>query len=157
MSTMHTAKVIRAGEARSHSAAGNTVTILVDDDDLESLSLIEYQVAPGFVAPPALHRHTDLDWLAYVLEGRLTFIFDDGEHDVGPGGAVAVPSGALFAWRNALDEPARMLCVYSPAGFERFFEDVAAGLSAGRTMPEVVPPLWETYGIETQTPERQGR
>lgn len=148
-STTSTARVVRAAGARTHAAGGNTVTVLVGSDDLSSMSVVDYRVGPGFTAPPALHHHLDLDWLAVVLQGRLTFVLDDGEHELEPGDAVVVPCGADFAWRNALaDHEARMLCVYSPSGFERFFDDVAAGIAEGRSVAEVVPPLWERYGVE---------
>lgn len=147
--TTSTARVVRADGARTHTAAGNTVTVLVGTEDLASMSVVDYRVGAGFAAPPALHHHLDLDWLAVVLEGRLTFVLDDGEHELARGDAVVVPCGADFAWRNAVaDQEARMLCVYSPSGFERFFDDVAAGIAEGRNVAEVVPPLWERYGVE---------
>lgn len=149
MSTASQAKVVRSASARRHSALGNTITVLVGEADLASMSVVDYRVAPGFAAPPTLHRHTDLDWFAFVLEGALTFVLDDGDHEAVPGDVVLIPQGSAFAWRNAADEPARMLCVYSPAGFERFFDDVAAGLAEGRAVPEVIPPLWQRYGVET--------
>jgi hypothetical protein len=71
---------------------------------------------------------------------------------------VFIPAGADFAWRNDQDEPARFLAIHAPAGFERFFLDVAdnvtdrGGTVTPEVMAEIIPPLWRQYGIEPARP-----
>ena len=43
---------------------------------------------------------------------------------LGPGGYITKPRGEAHAMWNAGPEPARMIEVISPAGFELFFRDV---------------------------------
>lgn len=131
-----------------------SLTLKVTSDHSDQFTLLDYRVPPGFAAPPALHHHTREDWAAHVTEGKLTFTFADGEVRAPAGATVLVPAGVDFAWRNDGDVPSRYLAIHSPAGFERFFVDVADGVRARggavdpAVMREVIPPLWAEYGIE---------
>lgn len=69
-----------------------------------------------------------------------------------------MPAETDFAWRNDGDEPARFLAIHAPAGFERFFLDVADtiadrdGAFSPEVMQSIIPPLWQQYGIEPAGP-----
>jgi len=132
------------------------ITLKVTAQESNRFSLVDYHVAPGFAPPPALHFHEQEDWMAYVLEGELTFVFDGGETSAVAGSVIFIPRGTPFAWRNEREEPARYLAVYAPAGFEQFFLDVGEGVAARggasqETMAAVIPPLWEKYRIRPAT------
>lgn len=137
----------------------NEITLKVTSAHGQKFALAEFRVAPRFVAPPVLHHHSREDWAAYVVEGEVVFAFADGDVRAPAGTTVFIPAGADFAWRNDRDEPARFLAVYAPAGFERFFLDVADAVAArgGQTTPpvmrEVIPPLWRKYAIIPRTPD----
>ena len=60
------------------------------------------------------------------------------------------PRGQWHTFWNAGDEPCRILEIISPAGFERFFQelsDLGGVIEAG---PEAVAELSERYGLEMQ-------
>jgi len=117
--------------------------------DGAGLSLVEYDIPGGFSPPPRLHRHTREGAVLYVLAGELRYWFVDGETVAGPGTLVQLPPGAWFRWANERDEPARMLCMFAPAGFEQFFLDVMAGASAaGGDLRAVIGLLRARYGDE---------
>ena len=84
----------------------------------------EVSTTPGF--GPPLHKH-DYRELFYVLEGRYEFTLDRGDGpetmEAGPGTAVAVPPNVSHTFKNATDEPARLLFVHQPAALEGFFEE----------------------------------
>lgn len=117
--------------------------------------MIEYNVGPRFIAPPVLHWHEDTDFAGYVLEGRVQFRFeDDRVESIGAGSVLYVERNTKFAWSNPDDVPARVLFVYSPAGFEQYFLEVEALLAAnpGKAIPDLMPqlvPLWEKYKIRS--------
>ena len=67
---------------------------------------------------PALHSHTDEDDAFYVLDGRLLFTVDGDEVVAGPGTFVLVPPGVEHTFANPFDEPARVLNVHAPGGFD---------------------------------------
>lgn len=65
---------------------------------------------PG--AAPHVHReHADA---FYVLEGRLGFLVDHEEHELGPGGTVYAPPGVVHGFRSI--SPARFLNLHTPDG-----------------------------------------
>jgi quercetin dioxygenase-like cupin family protein len=80
---------------------------------------------------PPLHVHSREDEAVYVLEGRIRFRVGDDEFVAGPGTWVWQPRGVPQAFRVE-SESARALCIFTPGGLERMWEDggVPAGESA---------------------------
>ena len=77
------------------------------------------ELAPG--AKSSLrHWHENEDEFAWILEGELVLIEDDGETVVGPGTAIGWPKGTPNGHQlvNRSDAPARFLVVGTRAGFE---------------------------------------
>jgi quercetin dioxygenase-like cupin family protein len=99
---------------------------------------------------PSLHHH-DFDETFYVLEGKLTFRLGDDVFIRTAGELVFVPRGVAHTYANLSGAPARVLLAITPAGFERYFDRIAAGISgsdppleATKPIPDVVtvgPPL----------------
>ena len=100
-------------------------------------SLVEHPIAARTLAAPS-HVHQHEDEYSYVLEGEVGFEIGDEVLTAGPGQLVAKPRGIWHAFWNAGDEPARILEVISPAGFERYFAEIA----------QLVPPLREAPDVE---------
>jgi mannose-6-phosphate isomerase-like protein (cupin superfamily)/ribosomal protein S18 acetylase RimI-like enzyme len=75
-------------------------------------------MAPGRHGPEA-HEHADEDDVFYILDGELVFAVDDREISAPAGTFVLVPPGVRHTFRNLRDEPARVLNVHAPAGFDR--------------------------------------
>ncbi|MCM8748668.1 hypothetical protein NET02_05880 [Thermomicrobiaceae bacterium CFH 74404] len=67
----------------------------------------------------------------------------------GPGALVLKPRGIPHAFWNEGPQPARLLEIISPAGFERYFEDLAERIPADGP-PDVaqLAALWEKYSLE---------
>lgn len=149
--------VLAAGAGERLAFAGNGITFkLTGEESGGVFSVIEYSVAPNFVAPPVLHANTHESWAGYVLEGTLGFEFEEGRRVIAEKGAfLFLPKGTMFRWWNDTAEPARWLCIYSPAGFENYFKELGAvvadipkeNFDIKQAMPRIVP-LWEKYGIK---------
>ncbi|TCL74617.1 cupin domain-containing protein [Rhizobium sp. BK251] len=110
----------------------------------DTFSLVEATVAPG--AGPPLNRHPDDDESFYVLEGTFEFILEGSARLVSTGSFVKVPRGAVHAFTNVSDAPARMLIINVPGKVhDTFFSE------AGRPMPpgtrELPPPDGEAPDI----------
>jgi mannose-6-phosphate isomerase-like protein (cupin superfamily) len=88
-----------------------------------------------------LHVHEHEDELFYVLEGEHVFRVGDEELRVGPGGLVFAPRGVPHAQRRVVPRTGRVLIMTSPAGFEGFFRELAAG------GPDASPRASRKYGI----------
>ena len=141
--------VVQDGQGHTVRIGPNEITCKVQGG---SMAVIEYKVGPRFVAPPVLHWHEDTDFTGIVLEGCLEFRFESSTSRIAAGEIVFVPRNCKFAWANPDDAPARVLFVYSPAGFEKYFDELDALLKAnpGKTIPDLMPqimPLWQKYRI----------
>ena len=112
-------------------------------------SLVEHPIAPRTLAGPShVHRHEDE--YSYVLEGEVGFEVGDDVFSAGAGQLVAKPRGIWHAFWNAGDVPARVLEVISPAGFERYFEELAQLIPPIRPERDLagLAELQARYGLE---------
>jgi len=66
----------------------------------------------------------------------------------GPGDLVFKPRGQWHTFWNAGDEPARILEVISPAGFERFFDELVDLGGAVAPGPEQFAELCARYALD---------
>ena len=87
-------------------------------------SLVEHPLAPRALGAP-LHTHAHEDEYSYVLEGRVGVQLGDEVLEAGPGALILKPRGQRHAFWNAGDEPARLLEIISPGGFENYFREAA--------------------------------
>ena len=110
-------------------------------------SLVEHPIPPRALGAP-LHRHSREDEYSYVLEGRVGALLGD-EVVIGEvGDLIFKPRGQWHSFWNAGDEPARILEIISPAGFERYFEELVDMGGPGGFDPEALVGLREKYGLE---------
>jgi quercetin dioxygenase-like cupin family protein len=91
---------------------------------------------------PPLHRH-DFDETFYVLEGELTFRLGGVVFTRAAGELAFAPRGVAHTYANLSGAPARVLLVIAPAGFERYFDRIAARITGGEPPPEVAKPIPE--------------
>ena len=118
-------------------------------------ALVE-QVAPRGVATP-LHVQPEDHESFYVLEGELTFYFEDGQPIPARAGSfVHVPKGMAHAFQVD-SETARWLCLTTPQ--HEYFMRAAGEAAQGRVLPPAGPPDEEKvdaaaqkYGIEILGP-----
>jgi quercetin dioxygenase-like cupin family protein len=87
--------------------------------------VIEEVLGAEFEGPP-LHVHPSFGEGFYVLEGELTFRMEDETVSGGPGTFVFAPRGVPHTFANLSGSRARALIFCAPAGFERYFEWLAA-------------------------------
>jgi mannose-6-phosphate isomerase-like protein (cupin superfamily) len=142
------ARVIGPEAGRAGSLGSIGVRFLVDGAESGGgFSLVEHPLPPRALAAP-LHRHSREDEYSFVLEGRLGALLGDelvfGER----GDLVCKPRGQWHTFWNAGDTPARILEIISPAGFERFFEELTALEESGAADPATVVALAAGFGCE---------
>ena len=131
------------------------------EDTGGALAVVEHPIEPGVLVPP--HVHEREDELTYVIEGEIgARVGEQEQRSLGPGQYLWKPRGIPHAFWNASGAPARILDVIVPAGFERFFDELAeliargagedeideAGRRYGHTIvPDWVPELEQRYGV----------
>jgi quercetin dioxygenase-like cupin family protein len=106
------------------------VRFLIDGEGTGgAFSLVEHPLPPRALGSP-LHTHRNEDEYSFVLEGRFGVQLGNEVVEAGPGDLVFKPRGVAHAFWNAGDEPARLLELISPAGFEDYFRELAPLLAA---------------------------
>jgi mannose-6-phosphate isomerase-like protein (cupin superfamily) len=149
----HTAsapKIVGPDDAREGFIGSIGVRFLIDGHEAdEQFSLVEHPMSPRALAAP-LHRHTREDEYSFVLEGRMGALLGDDVVEAGPGALVFKPRNQWHTFWNAGDEPCRILEIISPAGFERFFQELVDLGGIAQATPEQFLDLTQRYGLEVQ-------
>ena len=110
-------------------------------------SLVEHPMPPRALAAP-LHRHNREDEYSFILEGRMGALLGDDVVEAGPGDLVYKPRGQWHTFWNAGDEPCRILEIISPAGFERFFDELVELGGSTQADPETLGALCARYSLD---------
>ena len=119
-------KVLGPNDGKLGQLAAIGVRFMVGGDESGGgFSLVEHPMPPRALAAP-MHRHSREDEYSYVLEGRVGAQLGDAIVYGEPGDLIFKPRGQWHSFWNAGDTPARLLEIISPAGFERYFEEVIA-------------------------------
>jgi quercetin dioxygenase-like cupin family protein len=142
--------VIAPTEGRSVRFRGFGARYLIGGDQTDGrFALVEHPIAPRALAAP-MHVHRHEDEYSFVLEGRVGVRIGDEERLAGPGELVFKPRGIPHAFWNAGDEPALVLELISPAGFEEYFAEIAPLLPPNVEEPqqEELAGVMARYGLE---------
>ncbi len=110
-------------------------------------SLVEHPIVPRGLAAP-MHLHTREDEYSFVLQGRWGFQLGDDVVYAEAGDLVYKPREVWHTFWNATEQPARLLEIISPSGFEEFFVELAALLASDPDDRDAVAALNARYGVE---------
>ena len=145
-------KAVLPGEGRTGGLApGVGVVFKIDGADTGgAVSVVEHPFAVGALVPPHIHRREDE--ISIVLDGEIGFRSEDREVVLGAGGYIVKPRGEVHAMWNAGSVPARMIEIITPAGFERFFAELADMTAVGRPNPADVVALAGRYELPMVRP-----
>jgi quercetin dioxygenase-like cupin family protein len=114
------------------------------------VSAVESHDVPGGGPPP--HIHTREDETFQVLEGDYEFTVGGSSFVAGKGATIFAPRGIPHTYRYLGQAPGRLMCVITPAGFERFFEAVGALTpQQQQDIPRVVG-IAKEFGLEILPP-----
>jgi mannose-6-phosphate isomerase-like protein (cupin superfamily) len=117
-------------------------------DSAGGFSLVEHPLGPRALAAP-LHRHSREDEYSYVLRGRVGALLGGRVVFGEPGDLIYKPRGEWHTFWNAGDAEASLLEIISPAGFEKYFEELIDLFAAtGRPEPARIAPIAARYGLE---------
>ena len=126
--------------------------LLRSADTRSELAVIEGAVRPGWPGP-YLHKH-GFDETFYVIEGELTFQVREELITAGPGTLMFAERNVPHTFANLSDAPARYLLICTPAGFERYFDRIAAEAD-GVEPPEGSGPRWDVTRVGPQIGARE--
>lgn len=109
------------------------------DETAGAYALLEQECAG---APPPRHIHHDEEEAFYVISGTLEVHVGDDVIEAGAGSFCLVPRGTPHTFVSRGEEPARVLVLLSPPGFEAFFAACEDRFPEGEELP---PP--EVVGV----------
>jgi quercetin dioxygenase-like cupin family protein len=109
------------------------------------VAVVEHPFPPGALVPP--HIHTREDEFSIVTAGSIGFRSGSDEVVLGAGGYITKPRGELHTMWNAGPDEARMIEIITPAGFERFFLELADSFQSGPPDPAALESLAASYGL----------
>jgi mannose-6-phosphate isomerase-like protein (cupin superfamily) len=140
-----TARVLGPKDGKAGRLGSIGVRFLIDGDVTGGgFSLVEHPMPPRALGAP-LHRHSREDEYSFVLEGRVGALLGEEVVYGEPGDLIFKPRGQWHTFWNAGTDPALILEVISPAGFERYFEELVDLLQqAGPPDPDALASLHAT-------------
>jgi mannose-6-phosphate isomerase-like protein (cupin superfamily) len=142
------AKVVGPRDGKAGFLGSIGVRFMIDGEEADGgFSLVEHPMSARALAAP-LHRHNREDEYSYVVEGRVGALLGDEVLVGGPGDLIFKPRNQWHTFWNAGDEPARILEIISPAGFERFFEELVDLGGATQAEPQILAQLCGRYELE---------
>jgi mannose-6-phosphate isomerase-like protein (cupin superfamily) len=141
--------VLAAGQGRAGRLGGMGVRFMIPGAASQGgFSLVEHPLEPRALAAP-LHRHSREDEYSYILYGKVGALLGDEVVYGGPGDLIYKPRHQWHTFWNAGDERASLLEIISPAGFEKYFEELIELIGDGRRPePHEVAPIAKRYGLE---------
>jgi quercetin dioxygenase-like cupin family protein len=141
---------VAAGEGtRLTVGAGELETIqkVLGEQTGGSAAVAEHVLASKSLGSP-IHTHHKEHEISYILDGTITVQIGTEVFQADRGTTVFKPKGIPHAFWNAGDVPARFVEIFSPAGFEHYFEEL------GKLIPPDGPPdfeeladLWARYDL----------
>jgi quercetin dioxygenase-like cupin family protein len=155
MTNQNTAFHLPADTGPCYWGPGDRYTFLVTGAQTNGGYFIMEAVIPPGGGPP-LHIHHREEESFYLLEGVLDITLGEKRVKAAAGDFVQIPRGTVHAFLNAGSTTARMLLFFSPAGMDKYFEEV---LKPVQNRSAAIPPVTDAliacmvsagpkYGIE---------
>jgi quercetin dioxygenase-like cupin family protein len=123
----------REGKFPHIGLVGDTYTVTIDGDDTQGrFCVVDMHIPPG--GGPGPHRH-DFEETFIVLDGEIEATFRGKHTVVHAGETINIPANAPHRFQNQSANPARLICICSPAGQEKFFLEVGVPVATRTTAP----------------------
>jgi quercetin dioxygenase-like cupin family protein len=139
MTNQNTAFHLPADTGPCYWGPGDRYTFLVTSAQTNGGYFIMEAVIPPGAGPP-LHIHHREEESLYLLEGSLDITFGEKKVKATTGDFVQIPRGTLHAFLNAGSTTARVLIFFSPAGMDKYLEEV---LEPVQNRSAAIPPVTE--------------
>jgi quercetin dioxygenase-like cupin family protein len=150
-------KVIGPNDGKAGFLGSIGIRFMIDGAEAANrFSLIEHPMSAHALAAP-LHKHAREDEYSYVLEGSIGALLGENMIIGKTGDLIFKPRNQWHTFWNAGDTPARILEIISPAGFEKFFQELVDIGGVTKASPQVLAHwvCWRMWReLRTASPER---
>jgi steroid delta-isomerase-like uncharacterized protein len=137
-----------------HLPRGSTDSVFVDqlgirylltsEDTDGHMTMLEIPCTPNSVVAP-IHTHTLEDEFQVILEGEVCFELGGELIRAKAGDTVVQPREVPMAIWNPTDQPARLLVLFTPGGYDKYLKEVTPLIVAGNQ--PAMPAIWAKYGL----------
>ena len=127
------------------SVVGDTYRILISGEQTQNAyAVIDMMIPPN--GGPGPHSHVTVQEAFYVIEGEIEVTTEAETYTATKGAYVNIPfDGPVHQFKNNTDKNAHLICIVTPAGQEKFFEEIGKPVAQGEFLPpsEMTPELAE--------------
>jgi quercetin dioxygenase-like cupin family protein len=137
-------QIIQTGQGTEYDWSKDHVLVKTAVDlTAGRVTVVEDTLKPGFDL--ARHYHKEMTEVFYILDGEVTFEFDDapGPDVTTPGMVINVPPRVWH--RVSSKEGARLLTIFTPGGFDVYLSELARLTSAQLADADLLTELAEKY------------
>jgi quercetin dioxygenase-like cupin family protein len=126
---------VATDEGPSISVVGDTYRIIVGSKQTKgTYALIDMLIPPR--GGPGPHSHATFHEAFYILDGEIRVITKEKTYTATKGSYVNIPfNGPVHKFTNTTDKTAHILCLTTPAGMEKMFEEIGKPVAAGTFLP----------------------
>jgi quercetin dioxygenase-like cupin family protein len=105
--------------------------LLTGENSTGSVAAFELTIGGGQRLAAPAHSHDHYEETIYGLEGVLTWTVGGQPIEIAAGQALCIPRGAIHRFDNLGSQPAKVLCVITPAAIgPQYFRDVLEVMKA---------------------------
>ena len=141
-------RVVGPNDGKAGFLGSIGVRFMIDGGEADNrFSLVEHPMSARALAAP-MHRHAREDEYSYVLHGNVGAMLGDDVVMGKAGDLIFKPRNQWHTFWNAGDEPARILEIIAPAGFEKFFAELVDLGGVTQAEPSTLGELCARYGLE---------
>ena len=140
--------LVRSNEGRTLRAFGHAVVILLDGKQTDEKFTSFLNITPPGGGPGPHYHDREDEWF-YIVEGRVSFFMNGTWTDLSPGDCVYSPRGSVHGFKNNTDQLIRVFINIAPAGFERFFAEVAEEWAQPEPDMSRITAIGEKYGLHS--------
>ena len=126
---------VAAQEGPSISVVGDTYRIVIGSEQTNgAYALIDMLIPPEGGPPP--HSHATFQEAFYIIDGEIEVITKEKNYSATKGSYVNIPfNGPVHKFTNKTDKTAHILCLTTPAGMEKMFDEMGKPVAAGTFLP----------------------
>src|SRR5215217_1530544 len=108
-------------------------TILLKGDETQGkFSLIEMSFPSDKEKGITMHKHTREHVIIYVIEGSFLIEYGNGHIKGIPGISIKLEKNIKHSYKKIGSGQGRLLMLFSPAGFEKYFKDLESSSSSNK-------------------------
>lgn len=127
---------VTAQEGNSVSVVGDTYRTIVGGDETGgTYALIDMLIPTG--GGPGPHSHAGVQEAFYIIDGEIEVTTKEKIYTAVTGLYINIPfDGPAHKFTNKRDKTAHILCLVTPSGMEKMFEEIGKPVAAGTFLPK---------------------